>query len=209
METISEGLVRGRLHVPADPWTAGVVLAHGAGSNAESPLLVGVANAFASRGVLALRINLPFRQQGRTGPPHPARAAHDREGISEAAAVLRGRGCETVFLGGHSYGGRQASMLAAENQCSVRALLLLGYPLHPPRKPDQMRTAHFASLVTPSLFVSGTRDPFGTPEELRTALPAHAELILIEGAGHELKPVVKNAASVVEAFLDYVSRVGD
>jgi predicted alpha/beta-hydrolase family hydrolase len=95
-------------------------------------------------------------------------------------------------------------MLAAEDASVARALLLLSYPLHPPRKPDQMRTAHFACLTTPSLFVSGTRDPFGTPEQLRAALPDQGELLLIAGAGHELKPVLSNAAPVIEAFLQHV-----
>lgn len=80
-------------------------------------------------------------------------------------------------------------MLAAEKPDAADSLLLLSYPLHPPNKPDQMRTAHFPSLRTPARFVHGTKDPFGSPEEMRRALepiPAAAELILIEGAGHDL-----------------------
>jgi predicted alpha/beta-hydrolase family hydrolase len=206
MERIRQGLVSGHLHVPDSASKAGIVLAHGAGSNADSRLLVSVASAFAARGVHALRIDLPFRQERR--PPHPSTSDRDREAIRESALLLQSRGCDTVFIGGHSYGGRQASMLAAAGETPARALLLLSYPLHPPRRPDQMRTAHFPTLTTPCLFVSGSRDPFGTPEELRSALPARSELLLIDRAGHELKPVVKDAASIVDAFLDYVSRVG-
>jgi len=96
---------------------------------------------------------------------------------------------EHVYLGGHSYGGRQASMLAAESPGLVEALLLLSYPLHPPKKPEQLRTAHFPQLHTPALFVSGTKDEFATVDELKSALaliPAQTELQIIEGAGHDL-----------------------
>jgi predicted alpha/beta-hydrolase family hydrolase len=95
----------------------------------------------------------------------------------------------TVILGGHSYGGRQSTMLAAEEPGLVEALLLLSYPLHPPGKAGQPRTAHFPALRTPALFVHGAKDPFGTIEELREALrmiPAETELITVEGAGHDL-----------------------
>jgi hypothetical protein len=94
-----------------------------------------------------------------------------------------------LFMGGHSYGGRQSSMLAAEDPTLVTALLLLSYPLHPPRKPDQQRTQHLPDLRTPALFVSGTRDPFGSIAELTQALkmiPAKTKLLAIEGAGHDL-----------------------
>jgi predicted alpha/beta-hydrolase family hydrolase len=94
-----------------------------------------------------------------------------------------------LFLGGHSYGGRQSSMLCAEERNLVTALLLLSYPLHPPRKPEQQRTQHLPDLHTPALFVSGTRDPFGTTDELKQALkmiPAKTKLVAVEGAGHDL-----------------------
>jgi len=95
-----------------------------------------------------------------------------------------------VAVGGHSYGGRQASMLAAEQPGLIDRLLLLAYPLRPPRKPDQLRTAHFPEWRTPTLFVHGTRDPFATIEELKTAtaiIPAPVRIHAIERAGHELK----------------------
>jgi predicted alpha/beta-hydrolase family hydrolase len=94
-----------------------------------------------------------------------------------------------VFLGGHSYGGRQASMLAAEEPGLVDCLLLLSYPLHPPQKPGELRTAHFPRLQIPSLFIHGTRDGFGSIEELASAvklIPARTELLSVTGAGHEL-----------------------
>jgi predicted alpha/beta-hydrolase family hydrolase len=94
-----------------------------------------------------------------------------------------------VFLGGHSYGGRQATMLCAAEPELVSGLLLLSYPLHPPRKPEQLRVQHLPNLRAPSLFVHGTRDPFGSVEEITKALqliPAKTELMKVEGAGHDL-----------------------
>jgi len=94
-----------------------------------------------------------------------------------------------IFLGGHSYGGRQSTMLCAEDPDLIAGLLLLSYPLHPPRKPDQLRTQHLPNLRVPSLFVHGTRDPFGTIEEIENALeliPAKKKLLTVEGAGHDL-----------------------
>ncbi len=98
---------------------------------------------------------------------------------------------EFVLLGGHSYGGRQSTILAAESPDLVNGLLLLSYPLHPPRKPEQLRTQHFPELRTPALFVHGTRDPFGSREEMQAALasiPAQYELLFLEKMGHELSP---------------------
>jgi predicted alpha/beta-hydrolase family hydrolase len=111
-----------------------------------------------------------------------------------------------VFMGGHSYGGRQASMLAAEALGLVDGLLLLSYPLHPPKQREKLRTAHFPKLQTPALFVSGARDGFGTVEEMGAALkliPAKTKLLTIEGAGHELM-TKRNAGElpsvIVQAF---------
>jgi predicted alpha/beta-hydrolase family hydrolase len=195
---IDEAGVRGYLHDGHGELS--IVLSHGAGSDSNSRLLVAVAHAFAAADVRTLRIDLPFRLARPGGPPHPSIAARDRDGIRAAAAWLGGR----VLLGGHSYGGRQSSMLAAEEPSIAEGLLLLSYPLHPPRKPEQLRTAHFPSLRTPALFVHGTRDPFGTPDELRAALPSVAELMLIDGSGHELQGAIKNADSVVQRFLSFL-----
>ncbi len=189
VEKIHTGNVRGFFHGPAQPMGDGLVLTHGAGGNCEMPLLVAVANAFAERGVAVLRCDLAFRQKRPKGPPTPSTAAADRAGLREAISELRTRVPGRVFVGGQSYGGRQASMLVSDESGIADGLLLLSYPLHPPGRPDSPRTAHFASLQQASLFVHGSRDPFGTIEEMRLAtslIPARRELIEIAGAGHDL-----------------------
>lgn len=180
--------VRGDLHVPAKSSGDGLVLTHGAGANCQAPLLVAVASAFCESGVAVLRCDLPFRQLRPHGPPRNS-AELDQQGLRRAVELLREQIRGRIFLGGHSYGGRQTSMLAAAEPGLVDALLLLSYPLHPPKKPEQPRTAHFAKLRTPALFVHGSRDGFGTLDELQTALkliPARTQLLSVESAGHEL-----------------------
>ncbi len=180
---------RGWLHSP-DPATGdALVLTHGAGGNAQASLLIALAEAFSAAGFAVLRCNLPFRQTRPFGPPGPADAARDRAGLKHAITAMKEIAPGRIFLGGHSYGGRQASMLCAEEPDLVAGLLLLSYPLHPPRKPEQQRTQHLPDLRTPTLFVHGTRDPFGSISELEKALrmiPAKVKLMPVEGAGHDL-----------------------
>jgi uncharacterized protein len=187
----------GFLHTPETPNGQGLVLTHGAGSNAQAPLLRALADTFAGAGYTVLRCNLPYRQARSFGPPGPADAARDRAGLKNATAALRkifggdfpDPSSGKVILSGHSYGGRQASMLCAEEPDLVAALLLLSYPLHPPRRPEQQRTQHLPDLHTPTLFVQGTRDPFASIEEIERAIkmiPAKTELLTVEGAGHDL-----------------------
>jgi hypothetical protein len=192
----------------------GLVLTHGAGSDRDAPLLVALDAAFAARGVTVLRLDLPFRERRRRGPPRPGEAAADRAGLRRAVEALRGRGARRVYLGGHSYGGRQATMLAAEEPALADALLLLSYPLHPPARPREARTAHFPALRIPALFVHGTRDAFGAAEALRAALalvPAPTRLVPVEGAGHDLGARGRAAATaalarqVAETFLAWIA----
>jgi uncharacterized protein len=198
----ADPFVRGLLHRPSHPNGNGLVLAHGAGSNCQAPLLVALANTFADAGFTVLRCDLPYRQDRSFGPPGPGDAKRDRAGLKNATVVLSRVVSGRIFLGGHSYGGRQASMLcaelsekavseksAADSQKLAAGLLLLSYPLHPPRKPEQLRTQHFFHLQTPALFVQGTRDPFGSIAEIEQALkliPAKTKLLTVEGTGHDL-----------------------
>jgi len=189
VDTAVDPQVRGFIHRTATTLGDGLVLTHGAGSNSRAPLLVALAEAFAAAGVTVLRCDLPYRQSRSYGPPGPGDAARDREGLKNAVAALRKLVPGRIFLGGHSYSGRQATMLCADQPGLVEGLLLLSYPLHPPRKPDQLRIQHLPKLQTPALFVQGTRDPFGAPEEIESALsliPAKTQLLLVEGAGHDL-----------------------
>ena len=183
-----EPAVAGFVHRPARPSGDGLVLAHGAGGNCRDPLLVALADAFAVEGLTVLRCDLPYRQARRTGPPAPAGAARDRAGLRRALDALRPLAPRRGFLGGKSYGGRQASLLAADDPGLAAALLLLSYPLHPPARPHQLRTEHFPRLRVPALFVHGSRDPFGSLEELEAAralIPAKTDLVVVQ-AGHDL-----------------------
>lgn len=205
----AEPAVRGFLHEPVQPNGDALVLTHGAGANCQSKLLTAVANAFAEAGYRVLRCDLPFRQSRPHGPPFPAMAPRDREGLRRAVEILRVKTSGRIFLAGHSYGGRQASILAAEQPHLVAGLLLLSYPLHPPRKPMELRTAHLPQLNTPALFVHGSRDPFGSHEELRSALaliPAKKLLFEVEGAGHDLlgkKAQDDLPLKIVQAFQNF------
>jgi predicted alpha/beta-hydrolase family hydrolase len=181
--------VRGFLHLPETPGGDGLVLTHGAGSNATAPLLIALAEIFSGAGIMVLRIDLPYRQTKSFGPPGPGDAARDRAGLKNALTALKKIAAGRLFLGGHSYGGRQSSMLCAEEPTLVEGLLLLSYPLHPPRKPEQQRTQHLPDLRTPTLFVHGTRDPFASSAELEQArkmIPAKTKILSLEGAGHDL-----------------------
>jgi predicted alpha/beta-hydrolase family hydrolase len=208
--------IRGYLHQPDNPSGHGLILTHGAGSGAQAPLLIALAETFAAAGFTVLRCDLPYRQVRPHGPPGPGDAARDREGLKNAVAAMRKLASKRVFLGGHSYGGRQSTMLCAAEPDLVDGLLLLSYPLHPPRKPDQLRTQHLPNLRTPCLFVSGTRDPFGAIEEIEQALtliPSGTKLLTVEGAGHDLnfrKAKVAHGEglvpSIVAAFQEFFGK---
>ena len=220
--------VRGFLHLPTRENGDALVLTHGAGANCQSKLLMAIADALAEAGVTVLRCDLPFRQVRPHGPPSPASAERDREGLRQAVKAVRQRVPGRIFLGGHSYGGRQATMLLAGPQSAViqsnsletrrlqedelqrlGGLLLLSYPLHPPRRPTEMRTSHFPRLRTAALFVHGSRDPFGSIAEMTPALeliPARTLMIEAEGVGHDLlsrKTVSDLPARIVETFSSF------
>jgi predicted alpha/beta-hydrolase family hydrolase len=202
--SIEQAGIRGFLHRPEGIAERGLVLTHGAGGNCRAPLLVAAAEAFSAAGFSVLRCDLPFRQRRPHGPPSPSGAAADRAGLREAVLVLRGIVTGPVFLGGQSYGGRQATMLAADEPELAAALLLFSYPLHPPGKPDRLRTEHFPRLRVPALFIQGTADPFGSIAELRAAIaaiPAPTRLVPIDGAGHDLRRGRFDLAAVTAAFL--------
>jgi uncharacterized protein len=204
-----EAPVQGFLHRAAPGAQDFVVLTHGAGGNCDSALLIALANGFAAIGLNTLRCNLPYRQRKPTGPPSPSDAKQDQEGLRRAVTLLRKELTGRAYLAGSSYGGRQASMLVATDPKLVDGLLLLSYPLHPPGRPTQLRTAHFPALQTRSLFVSGTKDSFGSIEELQSAIkliPAPTRLMAIEGAAHGLSSKSKHndwPQRIVAEFVDF------
>lgn len=214
-DTTMDPPVRGVLHRPDSPHD-GIVLTHGAGSNSRAPLLVALAEALASAGFVVLRCDLPYRQSRPYGPPRPGDAIRDRQGLHNAVGVLDRLAPGRVFLGGHSYGGRQASMLCAEQPQVAEALLLCSYPLHPPGRPEQLRTQHLPAIPVPVLFVHGTKDPFGTIEELdaaRKLIAGKTALLRVDGAGHDLGFKGKTRreelpAQIVAAFEELVGDLG-
>ena len=193
-----------------------LVLTHGAGANRDAPLLLAVDRALSASGLRVMRIDLPFRERRPHGPPFRGEAEADRAGLRAPVTKARENGLGRVFLGGHSYGGRQATLLASEEPELADALLLLSYPLHPPRQSGDLRTTHFPAIRTPALFVHGSRDLFGTIEEIRPAvslIPAPVALVECEGAGHDLRtkksePLDGVAARIASEFLLFAKQWG-
>ena len=187
---IDRGLenIAGLAHHPDRAPRGVVALTHGAGGSRESPLLVVLCDEWARRGWLAIRYNLPYRRRRPTGPPSGSSAA-DQSGIAEALEVARTLCAGPLIAGGHSYGGRLTSMLVAAQPGIADELTLFSYPLHPPGKPERLRTEHFGSITVPTVFTHGSSDPFGSLEELRSAvalIPAKTTIVEVSGARHDL-----------------------
>lgn len=179
---------------------AAVLLTPGAGSGRDHPTLMAVEAAVASRSVA--RVDFPYRRAGRKAPDRAptliacivdeARALAERSGVDPGAIVL----------GGRSMGGRMCSMAVAEG-LPAAGLVLLSYPLHPPGRPDRLRTEHLPALGLPCLFVGGTRDPFGTPEEMEAAsalIPGPVTHVWLDGARHDPKGRHDEIAAAVAAW---------
>ncbi|MEB3020496.1 alpha/beta hydrolase family protein [[Mycobacterium] crassicus] len=180
--------IAGIAHAPAGSPAGVVLLTHGAGGNRESPMLQRLCDEWARRGFLAIRYDLPFRRRRPKGPPSGSGAA-DRDGITEAIGYARGLSDGPLIAGGHSYGGRQTSMVVAAGDTPVDLLALFSYPLHPPGKPERARTEHLPKIGVPTVFTHGSSDPFGTPAEIHAAaalIAAPHEVVEITGARHDL-----------------------
>lgn len=181
-------VIAGVAHEPESTAQGVVVLTHGAGGNRDSPLLIAVCDEWARRGWLAVRYDLPYRRRRPKGPPSGSSAA-DRAGISDAIHWARSLGAGPVIAGGHSYGGRLTSMVLAEQPAAADELTLFSYPLHPPGRPERLRTEHFGAIRVPTVFTHGSRDPFGSLDELRTAVSligAPTLIVEVDGARHDL-----------------------
>lgn len=179
--------IAGVAHEPSGTPKGTVLLTHGAGSNRDAPLLVRLCDEWARHGWLAIRYDLPYRRRRPKGPPSNS-AASDQQGITEAIELAHNLTDGPVIAGGHSYGGRMTSMVAAAG-ADLALLALSSYPLHPPGKPERARTEHLPQIAVPTVFTHGTADPFGTIAELTAAaalIPAPTELVEITGARHDL-----------------------
>ncbi|WP_123027068.1 alpha/beta hydrolase family protein [Mycolicibacterium stellerae] len=180
--------IAGIAHLPDGTPNGTVMLTHGAGGSREAVLLKKICEEWARRGWLAVRYNLPYRRRRPKGPPSGS-AATDQAGVVEAIELAATLATGPVIAGGHSYGGRMTSMAVADGTARVDALTLFSYPLHPPGKPERLRTEHLPRIGAPTVFTHGTSDPFGSIEELRAAaalIPASTEVVEITGARHDL-----------------------
>jgi predicted alpha/beta-hydrolase family hydrolase len=192
-----------------------ILLGHGAGSNQTSPFMRLFASGLAERGLDAMTFNFIYMELGRGGPdPKPKLEACYRAAIAAALAQKRLQG-NRLLIGGKSMGGRIASQVAAEDandsDAQLAGLVFLGYPLHPPGKPEKMRDAHLKSIRAPMLFIQGSRDAFGTPEELRTVIETGslpATLQAIDGGDHSFKipkTSLLTQAQVYEKTMDQIA----
>ena len=178
-----------------------LVVGHGAGAGMDHPFIVGFCEAVADEGIAALRFNFPYMEAGRRTPD----AAKNAIGAFRSAFETAGdrSGGRPVLGGGKSYGGRIASMAAAEG-IPAAALIFLGYPLHAPGKTGQIRDTHLYDLTMPMLFLHGTKDPFAEPNELAKVigrLGDRATLVDIDRAGHSFERSRKDDPRVVGASL--------
>lgn len=180
-----------------------LLLTPGAGADRNQSALVAIDEAVSADGVVVERVDFPYRKAGRKAPD---RAPVLVQAVVEAAAELTARAGVApgaLALGGRSMGGRMCSMAVAEG-LPAAALVLVSYPLHPPGKPDKLRTEHFPALDLPCLFVSGTRDAFGTPEELAAAtarIPGPVTHSWVDGGSHGLRGADARVSDVVRRWI--------
>jgi uncharacterized protein len=183
----ARGPVSARFAAPPDAF-ATLVVAHGAGAGMDHPFLAGFARASAGEGLATLRFNFPYVEAGRRSPD-PEAALRDAWRAAFEAAVARSSGWP-VWASGKSLGGRIASMAVADGQVAAAGLVFLGYPLHPPGKPERLRDEHLYRIEVPMLFLQGTEDPFATADLLAgivDRLGDRAEIVWFEGGGHSFE----------------------
>jgi predicted alpha/beta-hydrolase family hydrolase len=192
---------------------ATLVLAHGAGAGMDHPFMAGFSRAIAEAGVSTLRFNFPYVEAGKRSPD-PERVLREAWLAAFTAAASKA-GSRSVLAGGKSLGGRIASMCVADGM-PADGLVFLGYPLHPPGKPERIRDEHLYRITVPMLFVQGTKDPFATPALLAKVLRKlgdRATLEPVEGGGHSFKAGGTKAddreigAAIAEMAIPFVRRV--
>jgi uncharacterized protein len=190
-----------------------LVLGHGAGAPQKSAFMVLFAAGLASRGIDAVTFNFPYMQHGRKAPdPGPKLEACYRS-VIESVRAHRGLEENKFLIGGKSMGGRIASQVAAKidpGDDNIHGLVFMGYPLHPPGKPDQLRDKHLPQIKAPMLFVQGSKDAFGTPEELSPILSrikAPHKLFVIEGGDHSFKVPKKGLVSQDQVYASVMDEI--
>jgi hypothetical protein len=164
---------------------ARVVLAHGAGAGQHHPFIVAVAQRLAAHGIETVTFNFPYIEEKRRAPDRPEALEHCFRRVIDHVQSTNSR---TLVIGGKSMGGRLATLLAAQD-APIGGVFALGYPLHPPGKPNQLRVSHLPAIRVPLLIVQGERDPFGTPRELEPVIAgmhARVELEVVAGGDHSL-----------------------
>jgi uncharacterized protein len=186
----------------AAPVSAGIalILGHGAGAGQTNSFMVSFATALAARGIDAVTFNFAYMENGRRLPDPKDKLEACYRAVIAAVRRHGEIGGNRLAIGGKSMGGRIASQVAAAGVSDLAGLVFLGYPLHPPGKPDQLRAKHLPDITAPMLFVQGSRDAFGTPDELRPilkTLTVPAELHIVDGADHSFK--VLKSAGVAQA----------
>lgn len=171
-----------------------LVLAHGAGAPQTHPFMTAFARGLSSRGIGVVTFNFLYKERGRRAPDPPARLEACYRSVIAAVRERESVAGRRLLVGGKSMGGRIASQVVAADTrdglpSGVDGLVLLGYPLHPPGRPEKLRDAHLPAITAPMLFVQGSRDTFGTPDELRPVLAgcSAAELFVVDGGDHSFK----------------------
>jgi predicted alpha/beta-hydrolase family hydrolase len=182
--------------------SAGVtlILGHGAGAGQTSGFITSFAEGLSARGIDTITFNFLYNEQGRRLPGPNDKLEACWRAVIEAVHQRLKSGEDRLAIGGKSMGGRIASQVAAAGIGGVEGLVFLGYPLHPPGRPDRLRAQHLSAIKAPMLFVQGSRDAFGTPDELRpivTSLEPPADLYVVEGGDHSFK--VRKGAGVVQS----------
>jgi uncharacterized protein len=181
-----------------------IILGHGAGANQLSGFMRLFATGLAARGADVVTFNFLYAEQGRKIPDPAPRLEGCYRAVIDAALKHKKLQGNQLVIGGKSMGGRIASQVAAQNGENIAGLVFLGYPLHPPGRPEKMRSEHLPKIKAPMLFMQGSRDAFGTKEEIADIikkLKLSAELIAIEGGDHSLK-VPKSAATSQQEVYD-------
>ena len=213
IEVTDQNAVTGLLYAAHKPkrQAVTVILGHGAGANQLSGFMRMVAAGLAERGLDVVTFNFLYMEQGRKIPDPKARLEGCYRAVIDAVLKHRSLKKNRLVIGGKSMGGRIASQVAAIDGANIAGLVFLGYPLHPPGRPDKLRAEHFKDISAPLLFVQGSRDAFGRPDEIREALKKmklRATFYVVEGGDHSFK-VPKSVAPQEEVYEKVMDEIAE